>query len=99
MRKNVFGRRFKRDKNERTAMFKALLSSLVLEERITTTQEKAKAIRSTAEKLVTKARKKTNVVRDQLAPYLNNQAIDKMIASIAPRFMERPGGYTRIIHT
>lgn len=98
MRKNIFGRRLKRDKNERTALFKSLLSSLVLKERITTTEAKAKAIRPTAEKLVTKARKAGNNIREQLAPYLNNQAIEKMITSIAPRFTQRHGGYTRIVH-
>ena len=56
MKKNVFGRQFKRDKNERTALFKGLMSSLVLNDRIQTTEEKAKAIKGKIERLVTKAR-------------------------------------------
>ena len=57
MKKHVFGRHFKRDANERKALFKNLLTSLVIEERITTTEAKAKAIRAKADKLVTKAKK------------------------------------------
>ena len=57
MRKHVFGRHLKRDANERKALFKNLLTSLVIEERITTTEAKAKAIKAAADKLVTKAKK------------------------------------------
>lgn len=57
MKKNVFGRQLKRDINERKALFKNLLTSLVLEEQIKTTHAKAQAIRSAADKLVTKAKK------------------------------------------
>ena len=57
MRKNVFGRQFKRDKNERAALFKGLISSLVLHERIKTTEEKAKAIKGEVDKIITKAKK------------------------------------------
>ena len=56
MKKNVFGRHFKRDVNERKALFKNLLNALVQHERIQTTEEKAKAIRSQADKLITKAK-------------------------------------------
>lgn len=97
MRKNVFGRNFKRDTNERKALFKSLMSSLVLEERIKTTEEKAKAIKGQVEKLVTKAKKGGTHVESLLSPHLNAKAIKKMTTEIAPRFSERPGGYTRII--
>ncbi len=52
MRKNVYGRQLKRDKNERTALFKGLISSLVLHERIKTTEDKAKAIRGQVDKIM-----------------------------------------------
>ena len=57
MRKNVFGRQLKRDTNERKALFKSLISSLVLTGGIKTTEEKAKAIRGDVDKIITKAKK------------------------------------------
>lgn len=97
MRKNVFGRQLKRDKNERKALFKSLMSALVLKERIKTTEEKAKAIRGQVEKLVTKAKKKGEAASSLLSLYLLPAAVEKMIKNVAPRFQNRPGGYTRIV--
>jgi large subunit ribosomal protein L17 len=97
MRKNVFGRNLKRDTKERKALFRSLMSSLVLEERIKTTEEKAKAIKGQVEKLVTRAKKGGTHVETLLSPHLNAEAIKKMTSDVAPRFTDRPGGYTRII--
>jgi large subunit ribosomal protein L17 len=97
MRKNVFGRQLKRDANERKALFKNLLTSLVLEERITTTEAKAKAIKGAADKLVTKAKKGGDVALRALVTDVRHEAASKLIEQIAPRFMDRQGGYTRII--
>ena len=96
MRKNVFGRQFKRDKNQRKALFKGLLSALVLHERIKTTHAKAKAIKADADKLVTKAKKGGIVAYKALEPDLPHDAVKKLIDEIAPRFADRQGGYTRI---
>lgn len=98
MRKQVFGRRFKRDRNERKALFKSLISAMVLKGKIQTTEEKAKAIKGDLEKLVTKA-KKGESARRFLTPYLRPFEIEKMINQIALTFKERNGGYTRIIKT
>lgn len=97
MRKNVFGRRLKRDKNQRKALFKGLMSSLVLEERIKTTEEKAKAIKGKIEKLVTKVKKNGASVRNQLQEYLVPKALEKFVTDTALRFSKRPGGYTRLV--
>ncbi len=97
MKKNVFGRNLKRDKNERTALFKSLMSSLVLSERIKTTEAKAKAIKPAIEKLVTKAKKNEQGAIKILQKNLSKPAFDKMLKDIAPRFSKRQGGYTRII--
>ncbi len=97
MRKNVFGRKFKRDVNERKALFKGLASSLVLSERITTTEEKAKAVKPYIEKLVTKAKRGGPEAEMLLQPFLTKDAMQKMLIDIAPRFADRPGGYTRIV--
>lgn len=99
MKKNVFGRQFKRDANERKALFKNLLTSLVMEERIQTTEAKAKAIKSAADKLVTRAKKGGPNAQRFLAPNVNHNAVLKLMNDIAPRFVDRQGGYTRIIRT
>jgi large subunit ribosomal protein L17 len=97
MRKNVFGRQFKRDRNERRALFKSLLSSLVLYERIKTSEAKAKSIKADADKLITKAKKGGLHAYRLLEPELTIEAVKKLINNIAPRFDKRQGGYTRII--
>lgn len=98
MRKRVFGRQLKRDTNERKALFRGLATSLVLHESIKTTEEKAKAVKSYIEKLVTKAKKNNSVHAEKLLQqHLPSTAIKKLINEIAPRFKTRPGGYTRII--
>ena len=96
MKKHVYGRKFKRDANERKALFKNLLTSLVLEERIKTTEAKAKAIKAAADKLITKV-KKGEMADKLLHADVNQDAVKKLIADIAPRFAKRAGGYTRII--
>lgn len=98
MRKNVFGKKLKRDKNERTALFKNLMSSLILHERIETTQAKAKAIKPQVEKLVTKALKGGNASMKVIYSSISSVAANKLIKDIAPRFSKRQGGYTRIIN-
>lgn len=97
MKKKVFGRKFKRDKNERTALFKSLMSSLVMREKIKTTEEKAKAIRPEIEKLITKAKNGENSAKSVLEKSLSKEAYDKMLKDLGPRFAKRQGGYTRII--
>jgi large subunit ribosomal protein L17 len=97
MRKNVFGRKFKRDANERKALFKSLMSELVLHGRIKTTEQKAKSIKASAEKLITKARKDTLLAKKLLSMELVPEAIEKVMSDITPKFAGRNGGYTRII--
>ncbi len=96
MRKNVFGRQLKRDANERKALFKNLISLLILNERIKTTQEKAKAIKGEVDKIITKA-KKGEPARRMLEIELLRKAVDKAIGDIGPRFANRKSGYSRII--
>lgn len=97
MKKNVFGRRFKRDKDGRRALFKSLVSALVLKEKIKTTEAKAKAIKGDAEKIITKAKKNKDLAKRTLGGMLNSEALNKVITDLAPRFADRNGGYTRII--
>jgi large subunit ribosomal protein L17 len=97
MRKNVYGKQLKRDKNERKALFKSLMSAMVIRERIETTEAKAKAIRPQIEKLVTKAVKGGNSSTRVLEQNLTKEAFEKMVSDIGPRFEKRQGGYTRIV--
>ena len=100
MRKQVFGRKFKRDTNERKALFNGLISAMILHGKITTTEEKAKSIKADVEKIVTKAKKDEATARRLLKGILKEQEmVDKMINEVAPRFKNRAGGYTRIIKT
>src|SRR3989344_1169266 len=97
MRKNVFGRKLKRDIKERKALFKSLMSSLVLKERIKTTEAKAKAIKGDVDKLITKVKKNEDFARRFLTKSLSPEALETLIKKVVPRFKNRESGYTRII--
>lgn len=99
MKKQIFGRRFKRDENERKALFNGLISAMIINGSIKTTEQKAKAIKGDLDKLITKAKKEEKEARRLLEGKLKNSEITKMINEIAPRFKNRNGGYTRIIKT
>lgn len=96
MRKKVFGRKFKRDVNARKALFRSLVSSLILKERIQTTEAKAKAIKGDVDKLITKV-KTGKDPKSLLSGFLFPHALEKLVNDVAPRFKERQGGYTRIL--
>lgn len=97
MRKNVFGRHFRRDKNERTALFKGLISSLFINESIQTTEHKAKAIKGRVDKLITKVKLRGKEATQFVAPFVTPVALEKLLNELGPRFAKRPGGFTRII--
>lgn len=97
MRKHYFGRQLSRDVNERKALFKGLLNSLVLHESIRTTHAKAKSIKGDADKLITKAKVRGEQSRQYIQAIVSQEAVTKLISDLAPRFSNRNGGYTRII--
>ncbi len=103
MKKNIFGRKFSRDTNERKALFKSLISSLVINDRIKTTESKAKAIKADADKIITIIKKngteaeKFGRVRLLDKRGLSPEVQNRLINDVAPRFKDRNGGYTRII--
>lgn len=79
-------------------MMSSLARSLVLNERIETTEARAKELRPFIEKLVTKGTKQTIASRRLLAARLGDDTAAKKLADqIAPRFGQRAGGYTRIV--
>ncbi|MDX1630598.1 MAG: 50S ribosomal protein L17 [Thermoanaerobaculia bacterium] len=98
MRHNKKGRGLSRTGEHRKALFRNQLSSLVEHERITTTLAKAKELRPIAEKMVTKGKKDTVAARRRVRRWLpDRRHVQKLFDEIAPRFLERPGGYLRIL--
>jgi large subunit ribosomal protein L17 len=98
MRHQVKGRKLGRSPAHRKALFRNQLSSLVKEERIRTTLEKAKELRPLVEKAVTQGKRGTIHARRQVNRVISDRdLVKKLFDEIAPRYHERPGGYTRII--
>ena len=103
MRHRVAGRRLGRSSGHRRALRRNLITELFRHERIKTTEAKAKAIRSDAEKLITLAKRGlqddgyTLHARRQAVAALNDPAIaKKLFDELSPRYDEREGGYTRL---
>ncbi len=100
MKHRVSGRHFGRTANQRKALLRGLLASLIKYERIETTIAKAKAVRELADKLVTFGKKGDLHSRRIALSYLpDRNLIKKLFDEIAPRFGDRNGGYVRIIKT
>jgi large subunit ribosomal protein L17 len=86
--------------NHRWALFRNLLVALFRHERITTTEAKAKAVRGLADHMVTLAKRENLHARRQvLAMVPDDEVVRKMFDTIAARFADRNGGYTRIIRS
>lgn len=97
MRHRVAGRKLGRNTDQRKALFRNLAISMILHERIRTTEAKAKSLRPIVEKLVTMSREDTQHHRRLVMARLANQrATDKLFDEIGPRFDGQAGGYTRI---
>ena len=98
MKHKIKFNRLGRKAAHRKALHKNMVTSLFRYERIRTTIAKAKEIRRSAEKLITKARNDTVHNRRIVARMVRDTGIlTKLFTDIAPRFSDRPGGYTRII--
>lgn len=113
MRHRSAGRELSRTKEHRIALRRNLVASLFEHETISTTIEKAKEVKPFAEKLITLAKKGTLTARRRVISLLGNRdivglddgvevkkgtVIGKLFSDIGPRYLDRPGGYTRIIH-
>lgn len=87
-----------RKKAPRKAMMENLATSLILFEKIITTEAKAKALRPVVEKLITRAKVKTVHNKQLLTRVLpDKKAVQKALDVIGPKYKDRKGGYTRII--
>ena len=79
-------------------MFRNMVTSLLDKERIQTTLDRAKAIRPLTEKMITLGKRETLHARRQALAFVKDPAVvSKLFDTLAPRFSQRPGGYTRII--
>ncbi len=108
MRHRVAGKKLNRTSAQRTALRRNMVTQLFRHERIRTTRAKAQAVRGQAEKMVTLAKRglaaaeeepaKMLHARRRAAARLNDpKVVQKLFDEIAPRYMDRPGGYTRIL--
>src|SRR3989338_1635665 len=97
MRHRKKGRKFGARRKVRQALLKGLVRSLVKYERIKTTEAKAKELRPLVERLITKSKKNPIHHRRRAALLLDKEGTKKIFLKIAPRYLERPGGYTRIV--
>ena len=107
-------RKLGRTSSQRKAMLRDLTTDLIINERIVTTEARAKEVRSTAEKMITLGKRGDLHARRQAASCVRNEvadvreeneavvvesALQKLFNDIAPRYAERQGGYTRILKT
>ena len=98
MRHNNTGRRLGRKTSHREAMFRNMVTSLLIHEKITTTDAKAKEIRSVAEKMITLGKRGDLHSMRLAASFIREKSVvTKLFSTIAPRYTDRHGGYTRII--
>ena len=106
-------KKFRRPSGQRRALFRGLIRSMLLHERIKTTEAKAKAVRPLVERMITLGRRAQQALADgdtldnrakalhyrrmALAVVPEDRVIRKLFDELAPRYTERPGGYTRIL--
>ena len=93
------GRKFGRIKGRRKSFVTGLVQNFIMEERIKTTEARAKEIKPKAEKLITIAKQNDLSALRLLVSRLPKKAALKLYYEIAPRYKDRRGGYSRIIKT
>lgn len=96
MRKRQKGRKLSRKRNQRKALLRSLLGALFLQEKITTTEAKAREMAPLAEKYITRAKGRGLADRRMLGGIFPNKVVKKLMDEIAPRYEGRKGGYTRV---
>ncbi|NLZ18740.1 MAG: 50S ribosomal protein L17 [Bacteroidales bacterium] len=100
MRHNKAINHLGRQSGHRKALLANMASSLIMHKRINTTVAKAKALKSYVEPLITKSKEDTTHNRRVVFSYLKDKnAVTELFRVIAPKIADRPGGYTRVLHT
>jgi len=98
--------RLRRNSDQRKALLRDLVTDIIINERIVTTEAKAKELKKLADKMVTLAKDGSLAARRQAAETVRfedvkegQNALQKLFSELGPRYKERNGGYTRIIKT
>lgn len=98
--------RLRRNSDQRKALLRDLVTDIIINERIVTTEAKAKELKKLADKMITLAKDGSLAARRQAAETVRfedvkegQNAIQKLFSELGPRYAERTGGYTRIIKT
>jgi large subunit ribosomal protein L17 len=98
MRHNRDGRKLGRTASHRKALMRNMVTSLFASERIETTTPKAKEVKRVAERMITFARRGDLAARRHVAKTVQSpEVLKKLFDEIAPRYVDRPGGYTRVL--
>lgn len=99
MRHHNKNRKFGRDKNQRAALLSSLAGNLIVREKIKTTEAKAKELKPYIEKLVTRAKLGTVAAQRGVIARLDGRTREtkKLFSTLAPKYTDRTGGYTRIL--
>ena len=98
MRHRKSGRQLSRNSSHRWALMRNMITSLLREEKIQTTDPKAKELRRWVERVITLGKRGSLHARRQVLSIVQDKAVvRKLFDTIGPRFKDRPGGYTRII--
>ena len=98
MRHNKSGKRLGRNSSHRKAMMRNMVTSLFAHEKITTTDIRAKELRKIADKMITLGKRgDLHARRQALQVIRDRKVVGKLFDLVAPRYKDRPGGYTRII--
>lgn len=100
MRHRKRGRQLGRQTKHRWALFRSLVTSLLEHERIETTEAKAKEVRGFTDRMITLGKEGTLPARRQALSFIRSKdVVSKLFSDVAPRFKDRPGGYTRMVKT
>ena len=98
MRHKLAGRGLGRSTKDRRALYRNQVTALLTHEKITTTEAKAKEVRSLTEKMITLGKDDSLASRREALAYITDKKIvDKLFAEIAPGYTDRSGGYTRLL--
>jgi len=97
MKKLQKGRKFNRERDQRRALLKTLAVSLLLKEKIKTTEAKAKELSPFVQRKITRAKKGDLSARRYLLTLFPERIVKKLIEDISVRYKDRNGGYTRVI--
>lgn len=92
------GRKFGRERNQRRAFMQGLAVALIMKGKIKTTEARAKSLRPFIERLITHGKNANKTVASRsISAVLPKVAAKKLMMEIAPKYIERKGGYTRVI--